>query len=317
MIHYLTYAEVDKQKWDNSISNSFNGIIYAYSWYLDIVCPGWEALVENDYERIFPLTARKKGGIHYLFQPVFTQQLGVFSKNKLNEDIIAAFIAKIPAKYKFAEINLNTFNKPDTSKHNVTPKLTYELDLIASYETLYRNYSENTKRNIKQALHSNLSISKNITAEQIIEIFRKNKGKEIRTLKEKDYNTFKKLISICLYKNIAYLWGVKTKDDKLCAGAIFVESNKKVIFLFSATNSEAKFNGAMSFLIDCLIKENSQHNLTLDFEGSNNPNLARFYKSFGSKECIYFQYKKNNLPWVLSISVAFIKWIRKLLICQV
>ncbi|MGD0712292.1 MAG: hypothetical protein ABR968_14045 [Bacteroidales bacterium] len=311
MIKYLTYQEIDRSKWDDCIASSFNGIVYAYSWYLDIVCPWWEALIENDYERVFPLTVRKKSGINYLFQPFFTQQLGVFSKSKLSEDIVEEFIRNIPDKYKFAEINLNTFNKLDESKFNIKPNLTHELDLIPSYDTIFRNYSDNIKRNIKQALNAGLSITKNIDIDQIINIFRQNKGTEIDTFKDNDYLTLKKLVNLCIYKKAAHVWGIETKEKKICAGAVFVESNRKVIFLFSATNAEAKSMGAMSFLIDSFIRENAQYNLTLDFEGSNDVNLARFYKSFGAKECIYHQYKKNDLNWILSKSVTFIKRLKK------
>ena len=144
----------------------------------------------------------------------------------------------------------------------------------------------------------------------IINLFRLNKGKEIKTLNEKDYLLLKKIVSSGIRKNILQIRTVKNKDEQLCAGAIFIESNRKVIFLFSAINDEAKTNGAMFFLIDSFIKENSQHNLTLDFEGSNNPNLARFYKSFGAKECIYYHYKKNDLAWIFTKSITFIKWLR-------
>ncbi len=153
MIKYLTYNEIDKTRWDDCISNAFNGIIYAYSWYLDIVCPSWDALVEDDYERVFPLTNGKKSGINYLFQPFFTQQLGVFSKSKLNEKNIENFIENIPHKYKFAEINLNTFNKISDEKYHLIPNLTHELDLIPPYEATYNHYSENTKRNIRLAIN--------------------------------------------------------------------------------------------------------------------------------------------------------------------
>ncbi|NTW32124.1 MAG: hypothetical protein HGB12_05805 [Bacteroidetes bacterium] len=313
MINHLLNKEINKIKWDECINNSFNGNIYAYSWYLDIVCPQWEALVEDDYLRVFPLTAGKKAGICYLFQPPFSQQLGIFSKIKLNEEITEEFISKIPGKFKFAEINLNLFNKLDGNKHILKNNLTHELDLISPYENIYKNYSNNIKRNIKQALNSELSISKKVDITQIIEIFKNNKGKNIKTLGKNDYNILKKIVQICLNNRLAYVWGVFTKKNNLCAGAVFVESNKKVIFLFSATTNEGKANGAMSFLIDKFIKENSQRNLTLDFEGSNNTNLARYYKSFGTKECTYLQYKKNEMHWMLSKIITFIKWLRKLI----
>ena len=52
MIKYLTHNNIDKTRWDECIRRSFNGNIYAWSWYLDIVHPQWEALIENNYERV-------------------------------------------------------------------------------------------------------------------------------------------------------------------------------------------------------------------------------------------------------------------------
>jgi hypothetical protein len=107
------------------------------------------------------------------------------------------------------------------------------------------------------------------------------------------------LIHVCMEKGRAQIWGVLTPEKRLCAGAIFVESNGKVIFLFSGSNQVARGNSAMPYLIDRFICENSNRNLILDFEGSNDHNLARFYKSFGSKECVYLQVKVNRLPWFI------------------
>ncbi len=67
MIKHLKYEHIDKERWDDCIDQSFNGVIYAYSWFLDVVCEEWEALVEGDYERVFPINFRKKyGNQHYL-----------------------------------------------------------------------------------------------------------------------------------------------------------------------------------------------------------------------------------------------------------
>ena len=59
----------------------------------------------------------------------------------------------------------------------------------------------------------------------------------------------------------------------------------------------------MSFLIDSFIKNHSGENKVLDFEGSMDNNLARFYKSFGSEEIVYLQILKNKLPF-------FIRWLK-------
>jgi len=83
-----------------------NGMVYGCSWYLDIVCPEWEALVQDDYEAIFPLTCNRKFGIRYLYQPFFTQQLGIFSRGLLSGELVEKFLDAIPVHFRFAEINL-------------------------------------------------------------------------------------------------------------------------------------------------------------------------------------------------------------------
>lgn len=291
------------QKWDDCISRSFNGMIYAYSWYLNVVCRKWEALIEDDYESVFPLTAGRKYGFDYLYQPFFAQQLGVFSKNEPDNDLVERFLSVIPSKYRFIEINLNTHNKVSSVNHSMKTSLTLELILIKAYEDHYKNYSNNAKRNIKRAIENNLKVVKKIEPEKIIELFRKNKGREFADLKGRQYAMLDQLMHIIIQKGKGQVWGVYTIENNLCAGAFFIESNEKVIFLFSGVNSEAKSNGAMSFLIDQFIKENSEKSLVLDFEGSSDPGLSRFYRSFGSKESVYLQIRKNDLP-------CFVKWLK-------
>ena len=88
MIRYLRHNEIDREKWDACIAASENGLVYAYSWYLDVVHPEWEALVMDDYAAVMPLTGGRKFGVEYLFQPFFVQQLGAFSPDcmKLNDN---------------------------------------------------------------------------------------------------------------------------------------------------------------------------------------------------------------------------------------
>ena len=98
MIHYIEHKDIDFEKWDACVANSFNRLIYGFSWYLDVVCDDWDALVLNDYEAVFPLPKRKKWGIEYVYHPFFCQQLGVFSKKEV---AIELFLNSIPKKIKY------------------------------------------------------------------------------------------------------------------------------------------------------------------------------------------------------------------------
>ncbi len=301
MIQYLSNQNIDRRKWDETIARSFNGIVYAYSWYLDIVSPGWDALVKDDYKSVMPLTWRKKYSVRYLYQPFFTQQLGVFSAEKSDADLVQNFLDAIPAQFQFIEINLNTFNLSNLSISSIKKNLTHELDLIESYETIAKNYSDNLKRNLKKAQNNKLQTVFVNQPEPVIKIFRKNRGAEISSLKERDYRTLTALMHQAIQKGKAQVMNVMNEHNELCAGAFFIESNNKVIFLFSGLSEEGKSLNAMPFLIDSFIKQNSGKNITLDFEGSNDVNLARFYKSFGSKECVYPQLKINRLPFPVNM----------------
>lgn len=304
MIKYLKHSEINKQKWNECILNSFNGIVYAYSHYLDIVCPEWEALVKDDYEMVMPLTCNKKYGKHYIYQPPFTQQLGVFSKEHLTEKIVEKFLLSIPKHFQFLEFNLNTYNKFSHKEYVTQNFLTHELDMILPYNMLYKNYSENTKRNLKKANQSNLKIQNNCNILEVIELFKNNKEKKTNPFKKEHFIMLEKLHQTFFKLRLAKSFGVLNNKNEIIAGAIFFFSNNKAIFLFSGNSKEGKEKAALFFLIDNFIKTNSEKNLTLDFEGSNNANLARFYKGFGSKPITYLHIKKNDLPF-------YLKWLKK------
>lgn len=311
MIRYLNQNEIDKEKWDDCIKNAFNSMVYASSWYLDIVTNDWEALVEDDYERVLPLVPGKKWGINYLFQPVFNQQLGVFSKNLLSEIKVGEFIKSIPAKYRFAEINFNTLNKIPEGDYKLFHWKNYELDLINTYENIYKGFSTNLKRNIKKAEKAKVSVVENIKPDEIIKIFQDNKGLEYNSLSENDYRVLKHLSYTGIYRGLVKTYGAFTENNELCAGIIFLKSQQKMIFLFSGLTTEGREIGAMPFLINYFIEQNSQSQITLDFEGSNDQNLARFYSSFGSKECTYPHLKINNLSPIVRFAVQLAKSLRK------
>ena len=99
MIRYTINNNINLKKWDRCIQNSINSNFYAKSWYLNIICENWDALILNDYEAVMPIPYKKKLGIKYIYQPFFCQQLGLFSKNiNLRVD---RFINSIPKDFEF------------------------------------------------------------------------------------------------------------------------------------------------------------------------------------------------------------------------
>lgn len=301
MIKYRKHNQINTSKWDNCIKQSFNGNSYAYSWYLDLVHEDWDALVEDDYQRVMPLTLKTKYGITYYYQPFFTQQFGVFSISILSPDIVDAFIKKIPAHVKLIDVNFNSFNKIVDEKYNTISNTNYLLDLITDYRKLAIKYSTNTKRNLKKSLKNNLTFMKGIKPEAVISLFKNNKGSEIKVWDDSNYNVIQRIMYTAIHKGQGFTCGVYTEHNELCAAAFFTNNNSRLVFLFSGANELARTVGAMPMLIDTVIKENASTPQILDFEGSNDDNLARFYKGFGAKKTMYTRLKINRLNFIVKI----------------
>ncbi|MEI7596587.1 MAG: hypothetical protein WCK02_12620 [Bacteroidota bacterium] len=304
-LNYVKNENIDKIRWDEVIANSFNGIVYAYSWYLDIIADNWDALIDENFEYVFPIVWRKKFGIKYIYQPYFTQQLGVFSTKIISSEIVALFCNSIPSEYKVVNQQLNTYN--DLVDDNLKKKIrtTYQLDLILPFDLLQKSFSENNKRNYKRALKNNLFTVNTLVPEDLINLFQKDKLGQFRQTKPKDFNNLKNIMFTSKHKGIGQLWSVYSKEKVLLAGAYFIESNNKIIFLFSATNSKGREFGAMSFLLTEFIRLNAGRNITIDFEGSDVESVARFYKSFGAKKTEYISWFLNRLPFPLNILKTF------------
>ena len=294
MIHYLQHKDIDKSKWDATIAKCGN--IYAFSWYLDIVHPQWEALVEDDYHSVMPLTGGKKFGVNYLYQPYFVQQLGVFSQSSMTAETTAAFLDAIPAKYRFAEIRLNEDNALDEGFQGVEYHRNVLLDLNRDYEAIYANYHQNTKRNLTKAESHNLQLVTSVIPYHVVALFRDNRGALLNKWGDAEYGVLTNLAKVAQQRKAAFMLGVSEKGvGQLICAAIFMKTDNRITFLFSGLTVEGKQRQAMTYLLDQVIQKYSNQPMTFDFEGSDDDNLARFYLGFGGEETRYPSYCFNRL----------------------
>ena len=297
-IEYVKHNKVNLKKWDDCIRTAVNGNLYAFSWYLNIVSEGWDALVLNDYEAVMPLTHKKKYGFQIILQPYFTQQLGVFSTRASTPDLTKAFLDAIPKSFRYMIINLNKYNQLTTPYQPFRVNHNFELDLIFTHEQQSKKYSENTRRNIAKAKEAGLSVTSNTcSVNDFIQLLKKNVGVKVEDLPQEKYDDIRKIISFAMQGRFGETLLVYSRENELLAAVFFVFSHKKAIYLFAASSEEGKKQRAMFLLVDEFIKKYSEKNLILDFEGSNIEGLARFYQGFGAIDCEYVTIKQNRLPF--------------------
>lgn len=286
MIRYLTHRELDFDKWDACIAQAEYSLVYGFSWYLDAVCDDWDGLVMNDYEAVFPLPKRKKGGVTYVYQPFFCQKLGLFAAN--NNIKIDDFINAIPSHFQYVEINVCQNDSVFTSQKNVN----YELLLSQKIPMLF---SKNTKRNLKKAEKSMLTLVSDVSYVKHYRMFKKELKK--MGLKQKDLQYYKNLCTSLLQINKGSIYGVCDQNNTLLSTALFANDDTRLYYLHSASTSKGKKIGASHYLVNELMKLHIGK--IVDFEGSNIEGVARFYEGFGAHQTFYSTIKINRLPFYL------------------
>lgn len=288
-ISFLKHAEIDKNKWDECIKTASNKLIYGYSFYLDMMSAGWDALIQDNYKVVMPLTGRKKFGISYLYQPVFTQQLGIFSKDLIDEETTRQFIKNAAAQFSFIEINLNYGNeyKPGPKNYNLV------LPLNRTFDELKNTFRKDL---VTKAKNAHLVYENHNDVAEVIHLFKKYYSEKIPHVKEEDYRKLLQLCSLLKRNGQLLLRQVKSSSGNTLSVSILYKDDVRIYYILSATLPGGRSVDANAFLLYEVIKEFSGQELLFDFEGSNIPSIRFFFKKFGAIEQPYASVQINQLP---------------------
>ncbi len=298
MIHFLPHHKINKAKWDVCIEQCSNTLPYAFSWYLDIVSPGWEALVSEDYAAVMPLTRNKKWGIEYLYQPFFTQQLGVFFKSRHNQEEVINFIRAIPSSYKFIDIQLNSENHFEHLDFKLRKRKNLILHLNKPYDKVAKGYDSHCLRNVKKARKFNHAI-KPAEPNEVIKFYKKHKGIETKNVNTEDYEMLMRLCAKAREQKTMMAYGVYNDSGELLAGGLFLTAARRVVYLLGTASTKGKESRAMYALMDYMLMQRCGFQVVFDFEGSEIQGIARFFKGFGAEKETYYKLRVNRLPWLI------------------
>lgn len=287
-VQYISRDDLDIVKYNACVSSSINSRIYGTTHYLDLVTKNWDALVLNDYESVMPLPWRRKYYLYYIFPPLYTQQLGIFSKTKMDSNLVDLFLSSIPKKFVKTSMKLNSscFGESFIQKSN------FILNLQDDYQVIKGNYRKDRRYRRNQFERGELRVVEGVDVSDIIDLFKMEYQKKIE-LENVDFEILS-LISKSKALNPEIL-KVYNSEGKIMSGAVLVKDNKRVYYIFAANNEEGRRSNANTGILDYVIRKYSNSNLTLDFEGSMIPAIQAYFKSFGSIEEKYFLYKSNGL----------------------
>ncbi len=301
MIKYLTHSEIDKHLWDKCIYHSANRLTYGMSWWLDVVSPGWEALVQDDYVAVMPLTRKRRFGIDYLYQPYLTQQLGVFSPNKPEPEDVDRFLKAIPEKIMYVDIHLNSMNSPLNNNFTYTTRNNFTLDMTQPYVHLLAKYHRNCRRNLQKAVQAGLEVKSGPSPKVFTSFVERNLDKKVQDMGNKISPVVRELTQASIQQGVGEIKGVYKPNGKLVAVGWFIIDMGRCYFSICASNKEGRVNQSMYLLVDHIIETHSGKGEIFDFTGSNIPGVAYFNSGFGAVKSHYLAAKRNMLPWPLNL----------------
>jgi len=254
------------------------------------VSPHWDALISKDYEYIMPLPVKYKYGLPYLVQPILTQQLGIFSKHTIDENLVQQFIKDLPSFSYELNLNEQNFNSSAVAYPN------FILNLNQPYEQIAAQYSKNTKRNIEKSLKLDLKVKTRLELDDFLTFYYSVNKNYISAQQQ----IVKKLIEKGIAENAMTLYGVYSAESELIAALCILYSARRITYLLPISNHEGKVSSAMFLLIDKIIRKEALNNVIFDFEGSRIEGIARFYKGFGATDHPYFVLKRFRPSFLIS-----------------
>lgn len=300
-IQYIRHAQIDKTKWDARIRDSDFPLPYAMSWYLDASTGmSWDALIGGDYQYVMPLPVTQKIPFFpQVYQPILTQQLGVFGE-AVNRELLQLFLHHLPPVFGRTALPLHAQN-PDLSETlpHVRQRSNLVLDLSLSYPDIRQGYAHGLQQRLKKA-KNNLKIQECDDVDAFVG-FCSATLREKLPYNRKDRQQLRSLLLAIKHHKAGRMYRVVDPSDHTCAMGLFLVFGGRVINIMNAVTDPGRKQAALHFLFDNIIRKFQGQAAVFDFEGSEIPGVRAFFESFGSKNEPYTFFEKGILPGWLRV----------------
>ena len=270
---------------------------------METVCEGkhWDVLLVENNGRIdgaLPYLTGKRFGLRFILQPQLTQFCGPWFNHPKDEDS-SAFERRVGDELARQLENLHialflqhfaptiTDCQPFLQKgYQLNPRITYRFDPIPNPEVLPTLAAKDRRRGI-DAVREAYQIDKTVGVDEFVDFhigyWERRSGKDLLSR-----NFLSRIITTALGRQQALLYGLRDPDGHLMAARFVVFDSHCAHSLLSALHPEALRN-SMTVLTWEIISDLYSRTKIYDFEGSMDPGIAHFYRSFGSTKTTYYE----------------------------
>ena len=291
-------SNINRLLWDECVQQSPNGLIYGQSFFLDNISPGWSGLIGENYDWVFPIISNKKFGFSYLYQPPFTQQLGIYAKQGIEVPFKEIF-SWLKAHYSFWEISWNKATTALLDDPNVDTKsaTNYVLPLAKDCHNITQNYHNDLRKNLKKRMQFAMQYQSSKDYKTCINLYVEHYANRTPNVSKNDFDNFRKLCQFAQQNDKLICRDVLNDKGTILSTALLLLDGKRLYNMMNTTTDEGRKMSSNHLLIDSIIREFAGRDLILDFEGSDLSGVKSFYQNFGAINDPYYYIKYNNLPW--------------------
>lgn len=306
----LPRHQINDKEWNSFVEASEQGCIYHYTWYLDIICPDWSAIIVGNKEHwnaIMPLPISQKMGICYALQPQFAQYSGILFRPQEGKQLtqwnnkkrwcktIVQHIPKSVKLFKFTFAPQFDYPLPfHWGAYQLEVKYTYWLSLEPTAKQLEEGFDKSVRQAIRKSKEQEFSL---VEADNITDLLQFSLSQK-KYLPDHQYQKLPKLWEALKQRDKGVVLEVRDKAGTLLTGGLILKDKQRWITIFGSNlNPENKDSRAVAYMLSEAIQMAKKAEVAhFDFEGSMMEGVERFFRGFGGSPVPYLLISKNTLP---------------------
>lgn len=290
-VRRLHRKDIDEKKWNTTITNS----PYGLSWWLDAVTDGhWYGLVLDDYRLVLPLPlspAPLRRLARLVNGAAFTQHAGPFGQGTPPE--LASLLDAIPRSWTIRKLALYqpSLGVLPERKLSLTERSNHEVDLTPAYKTIARGYRADLRRKLRDRPPEKLTAW---DTDGFLAFYHEHTGSRFGMAKA-EYVAQKRLLLANAEHGDGKLYRLNGADGQPISGLFIARQGKRLVNLMASSNAAGLGEHGMARLLDGVIRHYAGREMVLDFEGSDIPGVATFFRGFGAVRVPYVHLADQSL----------------------
>ncbi|MBS1773033.1 MAG: GNAT family N-acetyltransferase [Bacteroidetes bacterium] len=286
--------------------------LFLQDWWMDIVCPDWDVAIEMNGDNVagvWPYNKESKLGVSLLRTPKLTPYQGPYvsypkdlkqvNRDGFENDTIAALLKQLPDVKVWNIATLPGIKQAGLFKHaglEISTKQTFLIDLRQDEQVLLSNMKESLRRNIKAATDFEI-VNDSSLLPQLYQ-YQKHTLSAKEVMQSHSLADMQNLMDGCMQRNCASLWAAKKGNEVLAIVWNVWDAEHSYYFMGAQKPGNDNYKAMPALLWHCIKEAKARGNSIFDLEGSMDPGVEKFFRSFGATRELYLVLKKNNsLLW--------------------